>query len=142
MAESASGCPATKVVAASSSTIESLPPDSATATRARGTACSASAAASAASTAATAVSARGDFLELAIAEQLVLARVEQHVERPLLRMAQRLGQGFLERRHHRRMISMCAARRLGHHLVDEAKSLQALRRDAQSFRGFLGVLGR
>src|SRR5439155_18660546 len=135
--ESAIGCRATKAVAASRRTIESMPPDIATATRARRTTCSASAAAIAASTAATALSglACGDFLELAIAEQLVLARVEQHVERPLLRVAQRVGQGFLQRRHHRRVIPVCAAVRLGHDLVDETEGLQARRGDAQRFGG-------
>src|SRR5437773_629695 len=143
-AESKSGCDTTNGVSASSNTIESTPPERATATRAPAFTCSASAVPIAAATAATAlaVSARGDFLELAIAEQLVLARVEQHVERAFLRMAQRLGQGFLERRHHRRVIPMCTARRLRHDLVDEPESLQALRRDAQRFGSFLGMLGR
>src|ERR1700694_4890724 len=110
MAESKSGCDATNGVSAPSNTIESTPPERASATRAPAFTCPAGAAPTAASTAVTerAGSPRGDFLELAIAEQLVLARVEQHIERLLLHVAQRLGQGFLQRRHHRRMVPVGA----------------------------------
>src|SRR5208282_5851794 len=133
MAESESEWRAAHAAAASSRTIESTPPESATATRIPGRRCSRNAAAIAASTAelARSGSAGGDFLELAIAEQLLLARVEQHVERLLLRVAQRLGQGFLQRRHQRRVVAVGAAQRLGDHLVDQAQGLQARRGDAE-----------
>src|SRR5208282_3417988 len=113
MAESSSPCCAARRAAASSSTIESMPPESATARRAPGATCSVSAAASAASTAAcaSAGSTRGDFLVLAIAEQLFLARIEQHVERLLLHVAQRLGQGLLQRGHQRRVVAVRATER-------------------------------
>ena len=47
---------------------------------------------------AAATSAGVQFLELAIGEDLVLARLEQRVERLLLQLAQRLGQRLLQRR--------------------------------------------
>src|SRR5262249_55638311 len=53
-----------------------------------------------------ALSARGEFLVLAIAKQLVLARLQQRFERPLLRLAQRLGESLFQGRHHRGVIAM------------------------------------
>ena len=83
-----------------------------------------------------AASAGGDLLELAIRQDLVLARLEQRVERLLLQRAQRFGQRLLERHHHRGGVAMGAARRLVDDLVDQAELLQARRRDAERFGGF------
>src|SRR5215472_6701247 len=137
MAESVMPMRADARHAASSSTMESRPPESATASLAPGSARSASAEASAASTEAVAScpSAGREFLELAITEQLVLARLEKRVDGLLLHVVQCLGQGLLQRGHHRRVVAVRAAERLVHHLVDQAERLQAWRRDAQRLRG-------
>src|ERR1700745_920967 len=116
-AESVIECRGASRANESSSTIESTPPESAMATLAPSLTYSASAAPRAVSTAPIAAvpspgSTGGDFLELAIAEQLVFARLEQRVERLPAHVAQRLGQTLLERGHHRSMIAMRAAQRL------------------------------
>ena len=51
---------------------------------------------------------RGDLLEPAISEDLVLARFEQRVERLLARLAQRFGKRLLQRHHDRRVVAMGA----------------------------------
>src|SRR5438876_1851725 len=141
------GCRSASAAAASSNTMESSPPDSATARLAPGRTCPARAAASAVLTTATASCGVGsltcgEFLELAIAEQLVLARFEHRVEWLLLHVAQRLGQGLLEHRHRGGVVAVRTADRLGDDLVDQAERLQALRRDPERLRGFFRVLGR
>src|SRR5262249_30365564 len=120
-----------------------MPPESAMASRVPRVACVASAEASAVWTDATASfsSARGEFLELAITEQLVFARFEERVEGLLLHVVQCLGQGLLERRHHGRVVAVRAAERLGDDLVDQAQRLQPLGRDTQRLRRFFGVTG-
>ena len=80
-------------------------------------------------------SAGRDFLELAVAEDLVLALLEQRVDRLLLQLAQRLGQRLLQRDHHRRVVAVRAAQRLGDDLVDEAELLQPRRGDAEGLGG-------
>src|SRR5579862_420356 len=153
--------------AASSSTIESMPPESATATRAPSTTLAASNAAIAAATmdwtspgvrarsrprrigriatdtssctAPGAPSPGREFLELAIAQQLVFARFEQLVERLFLRLTQSLGEGLLQRDHHGGMITVGAAERLVDDLVDEPEGLEARRGDAQRFRRLFGM---
>src|SRR6185503_11626594 len=126
--------------AASSSAMESRPPETATATRPPfGSACESSAA----TARCTSLRLAGrDLLETAIGEDLVFARLEQRVDRLLLKLAQRLGQRLLERHHHRRMVAVRAARRLVDDLVDQAELLQPPRRDAERLGGRRRVLGR
>src|SRR6185295_18015175 len=80
-------------------------------------------------------SAGGELLELAIAENLVLARFEHRVELLFLQLAQTLGQHLFERDHHRRGIAMRAPRRLVDDLVDEAQLLEPHRGNPESFGG-------
>src|SRR6266511_1236179 len=137
--------------AASSSTIESRPPESATAMRAPPGAAAQngiSARRTASSTGATCAgstraraSAGSDLLESAIREQLVLARLEQRVEWLLGQLTQRVGQRLLERNHNRRMIAVRAAERFVDDLVDEAELLQARRGDAEDLGRFGRLLG-
>src|SRR5262252_5087445 len=104
--------------AASSSAMESRPPDSATRTFAPRKPCAASAAAIAARGGTSAPASAGrDLLVPSIGEELVLARLEQRVDGLLVQLAQGLGERLLQRDHHRGVVAMRAAERLVHHLV-------------------------
>src|SRR5438876_973854 len=83
IADRRSECEAAHRTSASSSTIESIPPESPTATREHGGTCTARAAEIAVATARSA-SARVEFLEFAITQQLVLSRFQQRVDGLLL----------------------------------------------------------
>src|SRR5262245_43281369 len=69
-------------------------------------------------------SARRDLLVLAPGEDLVLARLEQRVDRLLLSLPQRFGQRLAQRDHHRRLVAMRAARRLVDDLVYKPELFQ------------------
>ncbi len=84
----------------------------------------------------------GISLNLPYGEDLVLARLEQRVERLILQRAQRFGQRLLERHHHRRGVAVRAARRLVDDLVDQPELLQARRGDAERLGGLGRLLGR
>src|SRR5689334_10161759 len=144
--------PCAQASVASSSATESRPPDSPMASvepfgtcavRARPTAAVTRAAPSCRPPTGGATASAGDhLLELAIAEDLVLARLEKRIERLLLNIAQRLDESLLERHHHRRMVPMRTPERLVDDLVDEPELLQARSRDAQRLRRLGRMVGR
>src|SRR5262245_33714978 len=78
-----------------------------------------------------------DFLELAIADELLETVLEQPLDGRLLHLAPAFLQRLLQALHHRLVIAVRPARRLADDAVDQAQRLQPCRRDAQR----LGRLG-
>src|SRR5262245_10723665 len=82
-----------------------------------------------------------DFLELAMADELLEAALEQLVERRLLELAPTVLQGLLDGLHRRFGVAVRAAERLVHDLVDQAERLQARSGDAERLRRFRRIVG-
>src|SRR4051812_26545945 len=113
--------------------MESLPPESARATRTGRGRTQATRAAVASSTAASTKatgSAGIEFLELAMTQKLVLARLEQRVRGLILQLPKRLCGCLLQVDHHSGVVAMRPAERLVDHLLDQPEGLQARRGDA------------
>src|SRR5438105_13828212 len=90
-------------------TVESMPPDSATATR----------------------SAFRGFLELAIVHQPLEPFLHQLARFFLLQLLEHLGERLAQRLRARLRVAMRAAERLRHDLVDQAERLQPARRNGK-----------
>src|SRR5689334_8199460 len=84
---------------------------------------------------------RFDFLELAIADQLLEALLEQLIKWLLAQLPPALLKCFLQALHHRFMIAMRASERLVDDLVDQPERLEASRSDAERLGRFGRVLG-
>src|SRR5687768_6119958 len=128
----------------SSSATESTPPESPTARRSPGLTQAASRAATrpARSTGSgAALLFLLDFLELAMADELLEALLEQPVERGFLELPPGFLQRLLDGLHRRLMVAVRAAGRLGYDAVHQSEGFQAGRGNGKRLGRFLGVIG-